>query len=83
MKLTQISPDLFLYSQVAHSFLTYSTQGRKLTFLGRHQLRRLTFLFSRQMRKCGLQAAKILVASAKFLVALATRKAQFPTLQQL
>ena len=54
-------------------------QGPKLTFLGRHQLASEKF-FEVAMWKNMATSCEILVASAKFLVALATRKAQFRTL---
>ena len=54
-------------------------QGRKLTFLGRRQLATDLF-FSVAKWENVVTSCEILVASAKFLVALATRKVQFPTL---
>ena len=52
-------------------------QGRKLTFLGRRQL--ATDLFF-SVAKWGnvTTSCDTLVSTAKFLVALATRKVQFP-----
>ena len=55
-------------------------QGRKLTFLGRCQLSTELF-FQSPNGKMWATSCEILVASAKFLVALATRKGQFPTLK--
>ena len=60
---------------------TRERQGRKLTFLGRLQLATDLF-FSVTKWENVATSCEILVASAKFLVALATRKAQFPTLER-
>ena len=56
-----------------------SFQGRKLTLLGRRQLATDLF-FQSPNGKMWATSCEILVTSAKFLVALATRKAQFLTL---
>ena len=56
-----------------------SFQGRKLTLLGRRQLTTDHF-FQSPNGKMWATSCEILVTSAKFLVALATRTAQFPTL---
>ena len=60
-------------------YLQILYQGRKLTFLGRRQLATDLF-FSVAKWENVAASCEILVASAKFVVALATRKAQFRTL---
>ena len=63
------------YERMQHG----TCQGRKLTFLGRRQLVTDLF-FSVAKWENVATSCEILVASAKILVALATREAQFLTL---
>ena len=59
--------------------LEEASTGSEITFLGRRQLATDLF-FQSPNEKMWATSCEILVASAKFLVALATRKAQFLTL---
>ena len=75
----QVEQALEAIHQVREQFFVTTSQGWKLTILGRRQLATDLF-FQSPNNKMWATSCEILVASAKFLVALATRKAQFPTL---
>ena len=76
------SPFSFLFTKILAYTLQDLGQGPKLTFLpvGRCQLATGIF-FSVAIWKNVATGCEILVASAKFLVTLVTRKAQFRTLR--